>query len=112
MLSNKLFDELAVGQEASITRIVTPDDFLVFAHASGNLNPAHLPDESGRKVSQPAAPAMWVGSLFSAVLGNILPGAERPISRRRCASMRARISATACAYWCGWKSCDLPPRSL
>ena len=75
MLSNKLFNELAVGQEASITRVVTPDDFLVFAHASGNLNPAHLPDESGRKASQPAAPAMWVGSLFSAVLGNLLPGA-------------------------------------
>ncbi|MGA9598759.1 MAG: bifunctional enoyl-CoA hydratase/phosphate acetyltransferase [Methylocystis sp.] len=75
MLANKLFNELALGQEASITRVVTPDDCLVFAHASGNLNPANLPGDSGLKVSQPAAPAMWVGSLFSAVLGNLLPGA-------------------------------------
>jgi phosphate butyryltransferase len=75
MRSNKLFDELAVGQEASFTRVVTPEDFLVFAHVSGNLNPAHLPNEKGHEGSQPAAPAMWVGSLFSAVLGNLLPGA-------------------------------------
>lgn len=75
MLSNKLFEELSVGQEASIIRIVTPDDFLVFAHATGNLNPAHLPEGKNREGSEPAAPAMWVGSLFSAVLGNLLPGA-------------------------------------
>jgi phosphate butyryltransferase len=75
MFSNKLFDELSVGQEAAITRVVTPDDFLVFAHATGNLNPAHLPDEKNGDGSQLAAPAMWVGSLFSAVLGNLLPGA-------------------------------------
>lgn len=74
MRSNNLFQELAVGQEASITRVVTPEDFLVFAHASGNLNPAHLPDESNRQDGA-VAPAMWVGSLFSAVLGNVLPGA-------------------------------------
>jgi phosphate butyryltransferase len=75
MLSNKLFEELSLGQEASINRVVAPDDFLVFAHATGNLNPAHLPDEKNPEGSQPAAPAMWVGSLFSAVLGNLLPGA-------------------------------------
>jgi phosphate butyryltransferase len=75
MLTNKLFNELSVGQEASITRVVTPEDFIVFAHASGNLNPAHLPSKNRREDFDPAAPAMWVGSLFSAVLGNLLPGA-------------------------------------
>jgi phosphate butyryltransferase len=75
MRANKLFDEIAIGEEASITRIVGPDDLIVFAHASGNMNPANLPGERGAPNLAPAAPAMWVGSLFSAVLGNLLPGA-------------------------------------
>ena len=53
MLANKLFNELALGQEASITRVVTPDDCLAFAHASGNLNPANLPGDSGLKSHSP-----------------------------------------------------------
>lgn len=73
MRTNKTFTELAIGDEASITRVVTPNDLIVFAHASGNLNPKNLPSLAGRK-DLPAAPSMWVGSLFSAVLGNILPG--------------------------------------
>ena len=73
MRTNKTFSELTIGEEASITRVVTPNDFIVFAHASGNLNPKHLPDSMGH-AGRPAAPSMWIGSLFSAVLGNILPG--------------------------------------
>lgn len=73
MRANKTFAELAIGQEASMTRVVTPNDLIVFAHASGNLNPKNLPG-LGCGGDGPAVPAMWVGSLFSAVLGNILPG--------------------------------------
>ncbi|HUB14318.1 MAG TPA: bifunctional enoyl-CoA hydratase/phosphate acetyltransferase [Acetobacteraceae bacterium] len=72
--ANKLFSELAIGESASITRVVTPDDLYVFARVSGNLNPAHLPASRGEAGPVPAAPSMWVGSLFSAVLGNLLPG--------------------------------------
>ena len=42
MRSNKTFDELAVGEEASITRVVSRDDLFVFAHASGSLDPPPL----------------------------------------------------------------------
>ena len=73
MRTNKTFAELAIGEEASITRVVTPNDLIVFAHASGNLNPKNLPGSAGHDAA-PAAPSMWLGSLFSAVLGNILPG--------------------------------------
>ncbi|ACK51888.1 Phosphate butyryltransferase [Methylocella silvestris BL2] len=74
--SNRLYSELAVGEEASITRIVTPNDLYVFAHVSGNLNPLNLPAAPGENApaAPPAAPSMWVASLFSAVLGNLLPG--------------------------------------
>lgn len=74
MRANKTFAELAIGDEASIARVVTPNDLIVFAHASGNLNPKNLPGAAGDHDDAPAAPSMWIGSLFSAVLGNILPG--------------------------------------
>ena len=70
-------DNLALGEEASITRVVTPDDLYLFAHVSGNLNPLNLPSSSGAHGTANGAapaPAMWIGSLFSAVLGNLLPG--------------------------------------
>lgn len=76
MRTGKLFEDLSLGEEASITRVVTPDDLLVFAHVSGNLNPVNLPGSPGggdSDVGHPA-PSMWLGSLFSAVLGNLLPG--------------------------------------
>lgn len=75
---NKTFDELKAGDSAELRRTCTADDLFVFATASGNHNPMHLPahDNNGDgKVDEPIAPAMWVGSLISAVLGNILPGA-------------------------------------
>ncbi|MBR0678920.1 bifunctional enoyl-CoA hydratase/phosphate acetyltransferase [Roseomonas eburnea] len=69
------WDDIKVGESASATRVCTPNDLVVFAHASGNLNPVHLPGESEQETGQaPVAPAMWCGSLFSAVLGNKLPG--------------------------------------
>lgn len=78
MRENKTFDELQVGDTAELRRVCTADDFFVFATASGNHNPMHLPgydlDHDGKK-DEFTAPAMWVGSLISAVLGNILPGA-------------------------------------
>ena len=39
---NRLYDELKVGDSASIKRICTGNDLYIFAHASGNLNPLHL----------------------------------------------------------------------
>ena len=72
---NRLYDELNIGDAASIKRVCTANDLYIFAHASGNLNPLHLPDEEGQKPSEAIAPSMWVGALVSAVIGNILPGA-------------------------------------
>ncbi len=70
---NKLYDELKVGDAASVKRVCTANDLYIFAHASGNLNPLHLPAEDGS--AEAIAPSMWVGALISSVLGNILPGA-------------------------------------
>jgi phosphate butyryltransferase len=73
--TNRTFDEISVGDSARIERTLTPNDLLVFAHASGNLNPLHLEGRQGEGDSDvTVAPSMWVATLFSAVLGNRLPG--------------------------------------
>ncbi|MBO6890375.1 MAG: bifunctional enoyl-CoA hydratase/phosphate acetyltransferase [Roseibium sp.] len=77
MATNKTFDQISVGDTAEIVRECSSNDLLVFAHASGNHNPIHLPDTDWTGdgvVDKPVAPAMWLGGLASAVLGNILPG--------------------------------------
>ncbi|MGJ4942263.1 bifunctional enoyl-CoA hydratase/phosphate acetyltransferase [Bradyrhizobium sp. HKCCYLS1011] len=71
---NRLYDELKVGDTGSIKRVCTANDLYIFAHASGNLNPLHMPEQNGEAWSDAIAPAMWIGALVSAVLGNILPG--------------------------------------
>ncbi|MCD8504843.1 MAG: bifunctional enoyl-CoA hydratase/phosphate acetyltransferase [Burkholderiaceae bacterium] len=74
-ITNKTWDELKVGDTASFKRTVTARDLYLFAHASGNLNPLHLPvQDSVLKTAQSVAPSMWVGSLISSLLGNVLPG--------------------------------------
>jgi len=71
---NKTYDEIKVGDEAVIHRVCAANDLYVFAHASGNLNPLHLPAVAGDGAGETVAPSMWVGALVSAVLGNVLPG--------------------------------------
>jgi phosphate acetyltransferase len=76
ILRNRTFDELRVGDTASLTRIVGRDDIDLFAKVSGDVNPAHLDatfaatDLFGHIVAH----GMWTGALVSAVLGTKLPG--------------------------------------
>lgn len=77
MPTNRTYEQISVGDTAEISKICTANDLLVFAHASGNHNPLHLPDTDWTgdgKIDKPVAPSMWIGALVSAVLGNILPG--------------------------------------
>jgi phosphate butyryltransferase len=91
---NRTFDELSIGDEAEIERLARAEDFYVFAHASGNHNPMHLAAEEGGRDGDPeaVAPAMWLGSLISAVLGNVLPG---PGTLYRCQNLKFRGMAQA-----------------
>jgi acyl dehydratase len=73
---NRTWAQLQVGDAASIERVCTERDLLLFALVSGNTNPLMLPaqEDAVAPVVAPIAPSMWIGSLISAVLGNILPG--------------------------------------
>jgi phosphate butyryltransferase len=75
-LVNRTFAELSIGETAELRRLVTPDDLYIFAAASGNYTPMHLPsaDVDGDGRPENVAPGMFVASLISAVLGTLLPG--------------------------------------
>lgn len=77
MIVNRTFEELAVGDHAAFEHVVTANDLYLFAHASGNRNPIHVPgiDGDGDGVADELAPAIWISSLISAAIGNLLPGA-------------------------------------
>jgi phosphate acetyltransferase len=76
VLRNQTFDELKVGDSASLVRIVGRDDIDLFAAVSGDVNPAHLDatfaatDLFGHVIAH----GMWTAALVSAVLGTKLPG--------------------------------------
>ena len=65
VLTNRTFDELKLGDAASLTRIIGPDDIELFAALSGDNNPAPL--------GQSLIPA----GMISAVLDTRLPGPGR-----------------------------------
>ncbi len=75
-LENRTLEEMNPGDTAELRRLVTADDLYVFAVASGNFNPMHLPgiDGDGDGKADGVAPGMFVGSFISAVLGTMLPG--------------------------------------
>jgi phosphate acetyltransferase len=68
-IENRTFDELQLGDSASMTRKLTQDDIALFAALSGDLNPTHA-----RAQAVVPAHSMWSGALASAVLGTKLPG--------------------------------------
>lgn len=76
MLENRTYDELQVGDSASLTRTLTKDDIDAFAILSGDVNPAHLDDAYAKETpfQKVIAHGMWGGTLISTVLGTQLPG--------------------------------------
>jgi phosphotransacetylase/acyl dehydratase len=75
-IENRTFDEIKLGDTASLVRTLTHKDIEVFAIMSGDINPAHV-DETFAKSDlfhKIVAHGMWGASLISAVLGTQLPG--------------------------------------
>ncbi len=77
MTTNKLFDEINIGDSAKMKRKLTKRDIDMFAVMSGDMNPTHLSDdyaESLLKRKKMSGHSMWGGTLISSLLGNDLPG--------------------------------------
>ena len=72
----KYFEDLAVGQSASIEKTIAESDLDKFADVSLDRNPVHF-DEAYAKTTRfggRIAHGMLTASLFSGLLGNTLPG--------------------------------------
>ena len=75
-IENRTFDELKVGDSASLTRTLKSEDIKLFAVMSGDVNPAHVDEEFARSdmFHEIIAHGMWGGALISTLLGTKLPG--------------------------------------
>lgn len=72
----KYFEDLEVGQEASMSRIVTEADIVAYAALSGDYNPVHLDAEYAAKTifRERIAHGILSAGYISAIFGMKLPG--------------------------------------
>src|ERR1700722_13635560 len=75
-IENRTFDELKIGDSASINRTLTLKDIKLFSIMSGDVNPAHVDAEYAKDdmFHKIIGQGMWGASLLSTVLGTELPG--------------------------------------
>ncbi|WP_022723071.1 MaoC/PaaZ C-terminal domain-containing protein, partial [Rhodopseudomonas sp. B29] len=75
-IQNRTYDEIALGDTASLVRTLTAQDIAVFAIMSGDVNPMHVDAEYAKSdmFHQVIAHGMWGGALISTLLGTQLPG--------------------------------------
>jgi phosphotransacetylase/acyl dehydratase len=75
-IENRTFDEIAVGDSASLQRRLTLQDIKLFAVMSGDVNPAHVDEDYAKssRFHEVIAHGLWGGALISTVLGTQLPG--------------------------------------
>ena len=75
-IENRTFDELKLGDTASLVRTLTQKDIELFAVMSGDVNPTHVDAEFARSdmFHKIVAHGMWGGALISTVVGTELPG--------------------------------------
>lgn len=75
-IENRTYDEIAVGDTATLVRTLRPEDIQMFAIISGDMNPTHVDPEYARssQFREVVAHGMWGGVLFSNVLGTQFPG--------------------------------------
>ena len=76
MIENRTFDEMQVGDTASLVRTLSREDSERFAIMSGDVNPAYVDDDYARSAlfHKIIAHGMWGASLISTLLGTRLPG--------------------------------------
>lgn len=75
-IENRVFDEIIIGESASLKRTLTQEDIELFAIMSGDVNPAHMDADYAKNdmFHKVIAHGMWGASLLSTVLGTELPG--------------------------------------
>ncbi|WOD09546.1 MaoC/PaaZ C-terminal domain-containing protein [Halopseudomonas laoshanensis] len=75
-LENRTYDELALGDKAEVTHMVSERDLILFAEVSGDVNPVHLDEEfaAATPFKGRIAHGMFSGALISAAIACEMPG--------------------------------------
>jgi phosphate acetyltransferase len=75
-IENRTFDEIEVGDSASLVRTLRQEDIQMYAIMSGDINPSHVDPEYAHSsmLREVIAHGMWGGALISNVLGTQFPG--------------------------------------
>jgi acyl dehydratase len=75
-IENRTFDEINIGDTATLDRTLTEQDITLFAVMSGDINPAHVDPEYAKssRFREVIGHGMWSGALISTVLGTEFPG--------------------------------------
>jgi phosphate butyryltransferase len=75
-IENRTFDELSIGETASLSHTVTQRDIDLFATVTGDVNPAHVDPAFAETdmFHHIIIHGIWGAGLISAVLGTKLPG--------------------------------------
>jgi phosphate acetyltransferase len=75
-IENRTFDEIEIGDTATLERTLTEQDIKLFAVMSGDINPAHVDPEyaMSSRFREVIGHGMWSGALISTVLGTEFPG--------------------------------------
>jgi len=70
------YDDLQIGQSASVTKTISEYDVYTYAGITGDFNPVHInaPYAEGTFFKERIAHGMLVASFVSTVLGTKLPG--------------------------------------
>ena len=76
MTNGTCFEDLAVGQTASLAKTITEADILMYAAVSMDTNPVHVDAEAAKAsiFGERIAHGMLSAGLISALLGTRLPG--------------------------------------
>ena len=76
MTETACFEDLAIGQTASVGKTITEADILLYAAVSTDTNPLHINAEAAKAslFGERIAHGMLSAGLISAVLGTRLPG--------------------------------------
>lgn len=76
-VENRTFDEIKIGDKATLNKVLTKNDIEFFAIITGNANPVHLNEDYAEKHldnHKIVGHGAWVISLISNLLGNHIPG--------------------------------------
>ena len=76
MIENRTFDEIVVGETASVTRTLGEQDIQLFALVSGDVNPLHMDAAFAERTmfEGPIVHGMYTAAMISTVIGTRLPG--------------------------------------